>query len=90
MSAVVTVDRLLFALTASFHYLFLAWRTTGRLAERARRRARRLFWPPAVLFLVLIWPTYSVRDTMLTHLRHQPWELVFPVLTILALARNIQ
>jgi cytochrome d ubiquinol oxidase subunit II len=64
---------------------FLAWRTSGPVATRARRRARLLFWPQAVLFLVLAWPTYTVRHTMLTNLFHHPWLFVFPALAIGAL-----
>jgi cytochrome d ubiquinol oxidase subunit II len=77
----------LFGLVVLAHHgaEFLAWRTSGPLAERTRRRARRLFWPAAVLFLALIWPTYSVRHTMLTNLWHQPWKLVFPLITVVAL-----
>jgi cytochrome d ubiquinol oxidase subunit II len=77
----------LFGLAALAHHgaEFLAWRTTGSLAERARRRARRLFWAPAVLFFALIWPTYAVRHSMLTNFGHHPWRLVFPALTVIAL-----
>jgi cytochrome d ubiquinol oxidase subunit II len=74
----------LFGLTALAHHgaAFLAWRTTGRLAQRARQRAQLLFWPAAALFLVLIWPTYAVRHTMITNLWHQPWRLLFPAFTV--------
>jgi cytochrome d ubiquinol oxidase subunit II len=74
----------LFGLSVLAHHgaEFLAWRTTGPLAERARARARLLFWPSAVLFLALIWPTYAVRHTMLTNLGHQPGRLVFPAFTV--------
>jgi cytochrome d ubiquinol oxidase subunit II len=73
----------LFGLTVLAHHgaEFLAWRSAEPLASRARRRARLLFWPPAALFLIVIWPTYAVRHTMLTNLWHQPWRLVFPVFT---------
>jgi cytochrome bd ubiquinol oxidase subunit II len=77
----------LFGLAVLAHHgaEFLAWRTRGPLAERTRRRARQLFWPAAVLFLALIWPTYTVRHAMLTNLWHQPWKLVFPLVTVVAL-----
>jgi cytochrome bd ubiquinol oxidase subunit II len=65
---------------------FLAWRTTGALRERAARYARRLWWAEAALFVIMIWPTYSVRDEMLTVFTDHPWTLVFPVLAIGSLA----
>jgi cytochrome bd ubiquinol oxidase subunit II len=65
---------------------FLAFRSTGRLAERARLWARRLWIGEAVLFLAMIGPTYAVRDEMLTNLVDHPWRLVFPALAVGALA----
>jgi cytochrome bd ubiquinol oxidase subunit II len=64
---------------------FLAFTTSGGLAERARRAARRLWWAEAVLFLAMIGPTYAVRDEMLTNLVDRPWRLVFPALAVGAL-----
>lgn len=61
---------------------FLSWRATGMLAERARLWARRLLVGEAVLFVVLIWPTHSVRASMLTNLFDHPWRLVFPLLAV--------
>ena len=77
----------LFALFVLAHHgaEFLAWRTDGPLAARARLRARLLFWPQAVLFFALAWPTYIVRHTMLTNVVHHPWRFVFPALAIVAL-----
>lgn len=64
---------------------FLAWRGTGALGERARQAARRIVIGETVLFVVLIWPTYSVRHEMLTNLTDHPWRLIFPALAIGAL-----
>ena len=64
---------------------FLAFRGTGDLAERARRWARGLWIPEALLFVALIGPTYAVRDEMLNNLVDHPWRLVFPLLAVGAL-----
>src|SRR4051794_5191096 len=61
---------------------FLAWRGTGALAERARLWARRLWLLEVLLFLALIGPTISVRDSMVTNLFDHPWTLIFPALAI--------
>jgi cytochrome d ubiquinol oxidase subunit II len=65
---------------------FLAFRGEGPLAERAQVIARRIFWVEAVLFFVMIWPTYHVRSEMLTNLTDHPWRLIFPALALGALA----
>ena len=64
---------------------FLAFRADGALAARARRWARALLWPEVALFVALIFPTYAVREEMLTNLVDDPWRLVFPVLGVAAL-----
>jgi cytochrome bd ubiquinol oxidase subunit II len=61
---------------------FLAWRGTGAVRERALSYARRLWWAEAVLFVAMIYPTYSVRDEMLTVFTDHPWTLVFPLIAI--------
>jgi cytochrome d ubiquinol oxidase subunit II len=61
---------------------FLSWRGVGPPAERAHLAARRLAWLEAVLFVALIWPTYHVRDEMLTNLTDHPWRLIFPALAV--------
>jgi cytochrome d ubiquinol oxidase subunit II len=65
--------------------LFLAFRTQGAPAERARRWARRLWWGEAALFAGLIAPTYAVREEMLTNLVDHPWRLAFPLAATAAL-----
>jgi cytochrome bd ubiquinol oxidase subunit II len=64
---------------------FLATRIDGELGERARRFARALWWPRALLFVALVGPTYAVRHEMLTGFADRPWTLVFPVLAVAAL-----
>ena len=64
---------------------FLAARASVPLASRAQRLARRLWFAELVLALGLAYPTYSVRDEMLTNFGDQPWRLVFPVLALGAL-----
>jgi cytochrome d ubiquinol oxidase subunit II len=64
---------------------FIVLRGTGELASRAALWARRLGWVEAVLFVAMIWPTYVVRDEMLTNLTAEPWRLVFPALAVAAL-----
>jgi cytochrome d ubiquinol oxidase subunit II len=65
---------------------FMAVRGTGAVAERARLTARRFFWVEAVFFFVMIWPTYSVRNEMLSNLTDHPWRLIFPALALGSLA----
>jgi cytochrome d ubiquinol oxidase subunit II len=65
---------------------FLAWRATGELGSRARRAARQLWIAEAVLFVVLIVPTVTVRDEMLSNLIDHPWTLIFPLLAVGSLA----
>jgi cytochrome bd ubiquinol oxidase subunit II len=60
---------------------FLAWRASGEFAARAATAARRLL-VLEVLGIVLAWPTYHVRHSMLTTFGDHPWRLVFPLLTI--------
>jgi cytochrome d ubiquinol oxidase subunit II len=68
---------------------FVVLRGSGELAARATRWARRLGWLEAILFLAMIWPTYSVRDEMLTRLTDEPWRLVFPILAVGALLATL-
>jgi cytochrome d ubiquinol oxidase subunit II len=65
---------------------FLAVRVAGALGERAARLARRLWWGELVLAAALAWPTYHVRNQMITTFGDHPWRLVFPALAIGALA----
>jgi cytochrome d ubiquinol oxidase subunit II len=65
---------------------FLAARTGGAVAARAQRWARTLWWGVLAGILVLAWPTYSVREEMLTNFGDHPWRLVFPALALGALA----
>jgi cytochrome bd ubiquinol oxidase subunit II len=66
--------------------VFLAYRASGAVAERAALIGRRLWWAEVVLFVALIGPTAAVRDEMLTNLTDHPWTLVFPLLAVAALA----
>ena len=68
---------------------FVVLRMSGELAARAASWAGRLWWLQAVLFLAMIWPTYSVRDEMLTNLTGEPWRLVFPVVAVAALLATL-
>ena len=65
---------------------FLAARTDGELAARARRWARRGWWAVLALVAALVVPTYEVRSTMITSFGDHPWRLVFPAAAIAALA----
>jgi cytochrome d ubiquinol oxidase subunit II len=65
---------------------FLAAFTAGPLAERAGRLARRLWWAQVALAVALAYPSYSVREGMLTAFGDHPWRIVFPVLSAAALA----
>ena len=60
--------------------LFLAWRCSGEVAERAWRWARRLIVAEAVLLAATVWPTYHVRHAMIDNLFDHPWRLVFPLI----------
>jgi cytochrome d ubiquinol oxidase subunit II len=75
-----------FAALASHGALWVALKTEGRLRDRARRAARRLFWPVAVLTLVLTAATFRVQPHVPARLREHPWGCVFPLLALGGLA----
>ena len=68
---------------------FLAWRASGAFAARAATAARRLLPVVVVLTVVLAWPTYHVRHSMLTTFGDHPWRLVFPLLALAAFAGQL-
>jgi cytochrome bd ubiquinol oxidase subunit II len=57
---------------------FLAAFASGDLAARAGRWARRMWWAEAALLAAIAYPTYAVREDMLTTFGDHPWRLVFP------------
>lgn len=61
---------------------FLAWRASGEFAARAAVATRRLLVLEVVLVLVLAWPTYHVRHSMLTTFGDHPWRFIFPLLVV--------
>jgi cytochrome bd ubiquinol oxidase subunit II len=65
---------------------FLAWRATGEHQARAAAAARRLLVVEVVLAVVLIWPTYHVRHSMVTAFGDHPWRIVFPLLVLAGVA----
>jgi cytochrome d ubiquinol oxidase subunit II len=65
---------------------FLAAFTTGDLAARAGRWARRLWWAELALVVAVAYPTYTVREDLFTGLVDHPWRLVFPAVALWALA----
>lgn len=67
---------------------FLAARTEGELAARARRWTRRLIPLEAVGIIAMIGPTYAVRHHMLTVFGDHPWTLVFPLCGAATFARS--
>jgi cytochrome d ubiquinol oxidase subunit II len=68
---------------------FLAARAGPVLAERARRVARRFWWAKLLLVVALAYPTYSVRNEMLTNFGDHPWRLVFPALALAGLGAQL-
>jgi cytochrome d ubiquinol oxidase subunit II len=68
---------------------FVVLRGRGELAARAARLAARLWWVEAALFAGMVWPTYVVRDEMLTRLTDEPWRLVFPIVAVGALVATL-
>jgi cytochrome d ubiquinol oxidase subunit II len=64
---------------------FLAAFASGDLAARAGRLARRSWWAEVVLLAAIAYPTYTVREELLTRFGDHPWRLVFPVAAIGAL-----
>jgi cytochrome d ubiquinol oxidase subunit II len=61
---------------------FLAWRADGEFGSRAARTARRLLLVEVVGVVVLAWPTYHVRHSMITAFGDHPWRFVFPLLVV--------
>jgi cytochrome d ubiquinol oxidase subunit II len=68
---------------------FLAAFTSGPLAERARRWARRLWWLEVLALAGAAYPTYAVRSELLDAFADHPWRLVFPALTLAAVALEL-
>jgi cytochrome d ubiquinol oxidase subunit II len=66
--------------------IFLAARAGSALAERAARLARRLWWAELVVVAGLAYPTYTVRDEMITNFGDHRLRLVFPALALGGLA----
>jgi cytochrome d ubiquinol oxidase subunit II len=64
---------------------FLAARAGPALAQRAGRVARRFGWAELLLVAALGYPTYLVRNGMITSFGDHPWRLVFPVLALAGL-----
>jgi cytochrome d ubiquinol oxidase subunit II len=61
---------------------FLALRTEGELAARARALAPRLAIASGVIAVLMIAPTQAVRGDLLGNLVDQPWRLLFPLLAL--------
>jgi cytochrome d ubiquinol oxidase subunit II len=68
---------------------FLSAQASGALTTRAQQAARRLWWAKLVLVAALAYPTYRVREAMLTTFGDHPWRLVFPALAVGALAAEL-
>ncbi|MEA2248588.1 MAG: cytochrome bd ubiquinol oxidase subunit [Solirubrobacteraceae bacterium] len=65
---------------------FLAAFASGELAARAGRLAHELWWAELAFLAGIAYPTYMVREGMLTAFGDHPWRLVFPALALGALA----
>jgi cytochrome d ubiquinol oxidase subunit II len=65
---------------------FLSAQARGPLTSRARAAARGLWWAKLALAAGLAYPTYRVRNGMITAFGDHPWRLVFPALAVAALA----
>jgi cytochrome bd ubiquinol oxidase subunit II len=68
---------------------FLAAFTSGPLAERARRWARRLWWLEVLALAGAAYATYAVRPELLDAFADHPWRLVFGAVTLAALALEL-
>jgi cytochrome d ubiquinol oxidase subunit II len=65
---------------------FLSAQASSALTKRARRAARGLWGAKVVLAAALAYPTYRVREEMLTAFGDHPWRLAFPALAVGGLA----
>jgi cytochrome d ubiquinol oxidase subunit II len=76
-----------FGLVALVHHgaAFLAFRTRGPLADRARRWQGRLYWAAVALTATVAGPTYNVREALFTNLVDEPWRLAIPAVGVTAL-----
>jgi cytochrome d ubiquinol oxidase subunit II len=79
-----------FALVALLHHgaLYLAWKTDGAVEERARRTAKRLFWPLAGLWLALTWATARVNAEVFAGLARRPLAWAATALFLAGLAAS--
>lgn len=65
--------------------LWVAYKTSGALRDRARRMAR-IAWPAVVVLTILItWATLRVQPQVLANFSAHPWGFVLPMLAVAGL-----
>ena len=80
------VGLLALAALASHGALWVAFKTDGRLRDRARRAARRTWWGVVALTLLVTAATFRVQPHVPARLGEHPWGYLFPLLAIGGLA----
>jgi cytochrome d ubiquinol oxidase subunit II len=66
--------------------LWVHLKTTGRVAERCARLARRIWWAVVALTALVTAVTFKIQPQVKENLVTYPWGLIFPVLAIAGLA----
>jgi cytochrome d ubiquinol oxidase subunit II len=85
MEDALTVHRLHFAFTITFHYISLAWKTAGEVNNRAHAAASVLWWLVAGFTVIVTFTTFRLLPFGLMRFRVHPFGFVFPLLAIAGL-----
>jgi cytochrome bd ubiquinol oxidase subunit II len=66
--------------------LWVQWKTSGAVSERAALFARRVWWGVAALTAIVTAATFEVQPQVKANLTTWPWGLIFPFLAVAGLA----
>ena len=62
--------------------IWVAVKTEAELQQRARRIARRVWWPVAALTVVITLATFRIQPQVPGNLAAHPWGFIFPALAV--------
>lgn len=65
--------------------LWVAYKTTGALRERARNVARGAWFGVAVFTILITWATFRIQPHVPASFAERPWGAVFPILAVAGL-----
>ncbi len=71
-----------FVTLAEHGALWVAYKTSGRVEERAQRAARRLWWPVAAMVVIITIVSFRVQPHLAESFRARPWGFIFPLIAL--------